>query len=213
MPASQPSKTVSTQLAAMPLVKAGWQSLRQAWRPVLIAFGIVFVVTLIVSLVGGQLFSDSFLEPIFSIASMLLSLFLTAGLIMVSLKIVRGQETKPIDLFSQKENFVTFVLAELAYGLLVALGFILFIVPGIYFVLKYWLVPYLVVDKKMSFSQAFSTSAQKTSGKFKAMLSFFVLVIALNVLGYIPFGLGLIVTAPLSFLAQAHLYRLLMDEV
>lgn len=55
--------------------------------------------------------------------------------------------------------------------------------------------------------QAFKESMRMTDGKFWKLLGVLALFIIVNIIGAIPFGLGLIVTLPVTILASAHLYK------
>jgi uncharacterized membrane protein len=103
--------------------------------------------------------------------------------------------------------FFKFLLAIVLYSLIVTVGFVLFIVPGIYFMIKYQFVLFLIVDKNMDVAQAFSTSSQITNG-VKWQLFFFDLLIGIIILaGFLFFGIGIFAAFPTALVAVAYVYR------
>ena len=84
------------------------------------------------------------------------------------------------------------------YLLVIILGFILFIVPGIYFAVKLQFALYYVIDKNMSVMDAFKKSYAATTGNFWRILC--VDVIA-------SLFMQLIITVPVSYLMSVYTYR------
>ena len=75
------------------------------------------------------------------------------------------------------------------YGLLISVGLAFFVVPGIYFLIKYVFAIKVLVDKECSVLQAFSQSAKITKGFMWHLLFFMVLTSLLsNILSYTVVG-------------------------
>jgi len=51
-----------------------------------------------------------------------------------------------------------------------------------------------------------------TKGRFWKLLGFWIVIGLFNLLGLIPFGIGLLVTVPVSALASIYVYRELSRE-
>jgi hypothetical protein len=101
----------------------------------------------------------------------------------VLLKLHDGQ---PIDLrrVSQLlQGFATYLLTSLLLGLLIALGFVLLIVPGVWWALRYGFAPMLVVDRGLEPAQAFRESRRLTEGVKGELLAFAALACGVNLLG------------------------------
>jgi hypothetical protein len=74
-------------------------------------------------------------------------------------------------------NFVGMIL----YGLLCSLGFLFFIIPGIYFLVTYGFYHQVIVDKEVGVFEAFSKSAEITHGakwKILSVLGSFLALVA-----------------------------------
>lgn len=134
--------------------------------------------------------------------------WLYMGFIKMGFSADAGGEVKIEQLFSGKgQEFGQFLIGIIGMGVIVAIGFILLIVPGIIANLGLMLVPLLIVDKKMKGIDAIKESWRITKG-YKGKLFWVMLVLALiNIGGMILFGIGLLITVPLTILSIIHIYK------
>lgn len=87
------------------------------------------------------------------------------GIIWLFLKTVRNENPDIKDMFAAfNTNYWNVLVANLLTSVVVILGFVLLIIPGIYLACKLAFVPYLIMDKQMTLSEAFSTSWDMTKG-------------------------------------------------
>lgn len=84
------------------------------------------------------------------------------------------------------------------YGIIVTLGLILFIIPGIYFAIKLQLAVYYMIDKNILVREAFRRSYAATTGNFWRILA--VDIIA-------ALFMYLIITIPISYMMGVYMYR------
>ncbi len=92
-------------------------------------------------------------------------------------------------------------------SVLVIIGFILLIIPGIYLSLAYMFAVPLVVEKNLGIWDAMETSRKAvTSHWFKLFFLFFIMMIILMV-SALPFGIGLIWTYPMMVAMMGVMYR------
>lgn len=192
-----------------------WNIFKEKWGFLYLVFFIMFAVQIIASLLGSYN-QDSMPEGVIllvSLASWLLNLVMSMGLIDILLKTIRGQDAEIEDLFNFKRKILSFVWANFLVGLIVAAGFILLIIPGIIWGIKYMFVQYLIVDNGLSASEAMKQSAQMTQDKKGRILVFGLFSFLINFLGLLALVLGLFITAPLTSLAYALLYQHLLSRV
>jgi len=102
---------------------------------------------------------------------------------------------------------------QFLYGFIVFLGFIFFIIPGIYLMLTYSLASYFVIDKNAGIGESFSLSAKATKGnKLRlwglSFVSFFVILA-----GLLCLIVGIIPAQIIVSLAYAHVYASLNDNL
>jgi uncharacterized membrane protein len=86
------------------------------------------------------------------------------------------------------------------------------IVAGIYLVLRFLLFQFAIIGDDYKPLDSLKRSAELTKGVKWSLLGFVILAALLNILGAIPFGLGLLITIPLTVIAQAHIYQQLVKQ-
>lgn len=140
----------------------------------------------------------------------ILSAILSLGIISIALKIVDNKKPDYKDLFfTNKSLLFVFIIASLIKQIVVVLGLLLFIIPGIIIAIKLQFIEYLIVDKKMGF-EAINKSWEMTKGVKWNLFVFGILLCLINILGFIAILLGLFITVPLSMIAMAYVYRKLL---
>ena len=91
-------------------------------------------------------------------------------------------------------------------GVLTAIGFFLLVLPGIYLSVAYSFALPLVVDRGLRFWPAMETSRQIVSRNWFAIFGFLLAIAAINFIGALLFGVGLLVTVPWSVCTIAVAY-------
>ncbi len=143
------------------------------------------------------------------VLSAVVGIFLKMGTIAISLKAHDSiSSTRFSDLWAP-QTFWSFVGASIVVGLIVALGTVLLIVPGIIWGLRYMFVLYIVIEQKLGVSKALTESWRITKGHTWRLFLFSLALIGINILGAMCLVVGLLVTIPVSYLAMAHAYRTL----
>lgn len=135
------------------------------------------------------------------------------GFVNISLRYVDQKNVNLGHLFSIFPQIVQFIIANILYSLLVGIGLILFIVPGIYWAVKYCLFPYFIIDKKSGPIEAFKLSGQATHGAKWDLFAFGIVSIIISWLGLICLVVGLFAALPTIWVASAAIYRRLTREV
>ncbi|MDX2228550.1 MAG: hypothetical protein NW220_02855 [Leptolyngbyaceae cyanobacterium bins.349] len=136
-----------------------------------------------------------------------LSPILSAGFYIVAFKLAKNQIPSFGDFFRGFNNFLQIFLVGLVGGLLIALGLILLILPGIYLIVAYFFATPLVVEKRFDFWTALETSRKLVSKRWFSFLGFGLLLLLLNLGGALLFGVGLLVTVPWTFCTIVAAYE------
>lgn len=110
-------------------------------------------------------------------------------------------------LVSNMQRFGSYFGATVLVSVIVGLGTILFIIPGVILGVRLMFWPFFMVDKNMSTMDAIKASWRMTSGRFFDAFLFVLACIGLAILGAIPLFLGLLVVVPVILLATAQFYR------
>ncbi|MDP2837748.1 MAG: DUF975 family protein, partial [Candidatus Moranbacteria bacterium] len=148
------------------------------------------------------------LSLIINLASLFVTVTMEIGLLRLSLDLAQsGVEGKLSTLFSKYHLFFRYLGATILYSLMVVVGLVLFIVPGIYFAVKYQFFSYLIVDKDLGLLDALKKSGELTEGVRWHLFVFLLAIIGINILGVLALGIGLLVTLPLSAMAYVYAYR------
>jgi uncharacterized membrane protein len=153
---------------------------------------------------------ESFTPVMFigTLISVVVSLFLSVGLLKIYLKLADTKKIEYKELFTvNAEEVVRYFLGSLIYGLIVFAGFILLIIPGIYWGIKYQYYSYLIVEKKMGPLDAIKKSGQITQGNIGNLFLFNLLLIVVSLLGLLALVVGVLVASPVVGIAQAYVYR------
>lgn len=108
------------------------------------------------------------------------------GYILASLKAARAEKPSIKDLFRPFKRFFPVIFSAILLTLIIFVGFLFLIVPGILFLCRLAYTPYLVVDKNKGVFNAMSGSWKMTKGHFWT-----IFLIGLSVFG-IEMILGLV---------------------
>jgi len=129
------------------------------------------------------------------------------GMLKICLGLHDGRPVAFKDAFSCFNIVWKLIASAVVYGLIVGLGFLLLIVPGIILALRLYFFNYFLVDKGMGPIQALKQSWNLTKGMTIKLLLLTLASVGINVLGALCFGLGLLVTVPTTILAFTYVYR------
>jgi uncharacterized membrane protein len=129
------------------------------------------------------------------------------GVSFANLKASRGDSLEIKNMFEAFQTYWNAVLAGLLVGVIVFIGFILLIVPGIVFACKLAFTPYLVVDRKMGVIEAVKGSWSMTSGHAGKVFLLGLLAFPISIAGLICFGVGIILSIMWIRMAFASLYH------
>lgn len=195
----------------------GW---RQLWKYFLILL-LVFIVTFLLSspssIFGGfAQESEGFGGLLSGLASFAWGILITApigyGAAYVALKAARDDMPEVGDLFEPFSNYWNAVLASLLVTVIVIIGLVLFIVPGIIFACKLAFTPYLVVDRRMQVIDAVKESWRMTTGH--ALKIFLIGLIGIPILlaGLICLLFGVIISMMWLSLTYASLYDAICES-
>lgn len=145
-----------------------------------------------------------------SIALAVLSIVMSAGLCVITLRLARGKAAHFGDLFPWSRMVWLFFLASLLMWLAIVGGLILLIIPGIVILIRLSFVRYAVVDG-MGPVEGLKRSWAMTRGHWWHIFGFVLAMLGLNIVGAMLLLVGLLVTVPVSMMAWAHVYLKLKE--
>ena len=156
------------------------------------------------------LFKDNPLSFLWALVSMVISVLVQIGSIKITLDLYDGKPLNFSNLYSHSNLILRYLGASILFGLMVAVGFILLIIPGIYLAIKYQFFSFLIVDKNMGIMDSFKKSEDMTQGVKMNLLLFSLALAGVNILGALVFIVGLIVTIPTTVMATVYVYKKLL---
>ncbi len=185
--------------------------LNRAWDLYMKEFGALFGVMLLMILLNAAALYAARQVNVYAgsyIADALVHTPLMAGLFWFYLKKIRGEAAGIEDLFAgYRMAFVPLVLAALIKGLLIGVGTILCILPGLFLGLIWAFTTPLIIDKRLEFWPAMETSRKAVMQNVSRFLLLFLLSAGIFLSGILACGVGFIFTAPLSLLVIAYAYN------
>ena len=196
-------------------IKFGWQSFKT--RPgFYIAF---FVVAYLITLVPNALMSyfsgkgADGLAFVFLVVTWVVSLLVAIGMMRLSLNVADKKTASWNDLTAQANLFGKVLGASILYGLIVMAGTILLIIPGIIWAIKYSQFLFVILDEKdIGMMDSLKRSGEITQGAKGMLFVLAIVLVLLNLVGMLALLVGLLVTYPITYFAQAHVYRTLATQ-
>ncbi|MEW6269565.1 MAG: hypothetical protein AB1689_09750 [Thermodesulfobacteriota bacterium] len=176
-----------------------WRELQRCFLELLL----VGVVWLLLSAPSGWL-QDSFLGVVYHV---LVLGPVSFGGMYAFLRAARGDTPQVGDLFVPfQRSYAQAVLASLLVSVLVAIGMVLLIVPGVIAAVRLAWVPYLVVDERMDAAASIRESWERTRGYGWTIFAIFLIAIPLVLIGLVLLVVGVIPAMMLVQLASAVLF-------
>ena len=191
----------------------GWDTMKSNlgfFIGLLIVWGLLITVPAIIA--GMAMEANVFLGVILHIADFALTIVISMGLVKIALRFCDNEKGRFSDLFSQYRLFFNYLLALILYMLIVSGGFVLLIIPGIIWGIKFWFFDYFVIDKRLGPIEALKRSYAITTGVKWNLFVFFLAVTGINLLGALALLVGLFATIPTTMVACAFVYRRLLAQ-
>jgi uncharacterized membrane protein len=185
-------------------IKYGWNKSKENLELVLFSTLLVLALGAIVS--GFQGHGPSLL---FTLIGVIFSIIIRIGYTKIFLRMYDGEKPSFSDIFKEYGLFWKYLGVSILYGLTVLGGLILIIIPGIYWAVRFSFSPLIVVDTRSRIIASMKESYAITKGKFWKLLGFWIVMGLLNILGAIIFGIGLLVSVPVTLFASIYVYRTL----
>jgi len=146
------------------------------------------------------------------VAYILFSMVIGMGVTNAFLSITRGKKVTMETFTSMLPRVFNYLAAQFLMLLIIFGGFILFIIPGLIFSIKYMFTLYLVIDKGMGPIEALKASGKLTDGIKWDLVGFMAAIIILMYSGILALVVGLLVTIPIMTVACIVLYNMLINR-
>ena len=178
-----------------------------------VLFAGMFVLAIALSLVGLLEAADgdnSFVtEQLFNLLSSAVSYPFIAGIYLIGIRLAAGQPVSINLVFSQFSKFLPLLITGVLMTVLIAVGYLLLIIPGIYLSIAYLLAIPLVAERGLSPWQALETSRKAIHQHWFKVFGLCLTLGLILLVSMVPLGIGLIWTMPLLTLSFGVLYRII----
>ncbi|MEN9621703.1 MAG: hypothetical protein RLZZ67_137 [Candidatus Parcubacteria bacterium] len=167
---------------------------------------ILTVATIIVSFAFDNVKGD--FAPLFRILNMVVSYLAMYVAIKAGLKIFAGSKPEAKDVLDVNwSQFGWYILGLILSNIAIVIGFVLFIIPGIYLAVRLNMMTFTLIDQNLKPVDAFKKSLELTRGRFWKLLGFGCVIALINVLGVLAAGVGILISIPVSLLATVYVYE------
>ncbi len=141
------------------------------------------------------------------LAQQLFSVWLGLGLTLFMLKLARGEDASFGDLLGGGQYLLTGILTQLLVGLIVVLGVLACVIPGIILMLMFSQFYYVIIDRNTGVIDTLSLSKQATTGNKLNLFLLYLVAAGIAILGLLAFCVGYLFAMPLInvMLAVAYL--------
>lgn len=192
----------------------GWQGFSRNIGPLAIIALLVIAAQVVVQILR-TLFDNWLLDTGASLLGTFISLLIALGLIRAALIIIDGRRPTVEDVLDT-DGIGVYIVASLLVAVLVTLGLVLCILPGLIVAFLFQFYGYAIVDRRVDATTsapnsdpigALRASFAITSANALPLILLGLLIMAANFVGALLCGVGLLVTIPMTAIAQAYAWR------
>lgn len=181
----------------------------------IITSALIFIVSKLFPVARIDMFGYTFEQsnPIASILEFIISCLFLLGYHSFFLKTSRNEESSINDLWSKFNMFIPCVAVSILIGIIVGLGFILLIVPGIILSLAYSMTYYIMLDnEEISIIEAMRQSRQMMAGHKAELFVLYLSFIGWAILGIFTLGILYFWLIPYVNVTVCNFYNKLKEQ-
>jgi len=216
----------SEPINVMACVKRAFELTKRNFGMLLLVLITYFVVAWVINLIGSNLdvalglkadapsiFEPGYADspntsgPITTILDQLVAVFFSLGVARIGLNIVSGRAFTVGTLFSGGAKFLPAFGATFLYFLMVAIGLVLLIAPGIYLALRYGQYINAMVDRDLGVMDSFKYSSTITTNNRLNLFGLMGMVGVIILAGFLALCVGLFFAIPMAWLSWVVAYR------
>lgn len=203
------------------MIKEGFRRIEGVKGIFLAAFVLYVAISIIVQIVLSMFFPSPpppaepnlLNQQIVTILSYPVLMPLIVGIMMLAIRYSRGEQPTFQSIFNYYHLVGKLSLAALMIYIMTVIGFLLFILPGIYLSIAYIFTLPLIADRGMDVWEAMELSRKAVTKHWFKVFGLFLLLSITMALGALVLGIGLIWAVPLLFVTlYGLLYPLIFDR-
>ena len=192
-------------------VSYGWNATVKNIGPMLVITIVILLVQAVLRFVGAG-FHNNLLAAAWNIMLFVVGLVLAMGLIRAALRVTDGGRPD-VNQLTQTDDFLPYLLVAIITGVLIGIGLLLCIVPGIIVAVFVGFAGYVVIDQHETDPiAAVKRSFEIVKPKFGPIIGLLFLLALINIVGALLCGVGLLFTYPMTAVTLAYTYRTLNGQ-
>ncbi len=197
-------------------IRFGWNIAKGRPGFFLVVLIVYFAVVVIPAWITARIEPKSAFEWVLylgiAVARVILGLVVGLGLLRVGLRFTDNEPATVGDLFSPSwSQVVANFIASILEAVIVSVGLLFLIVPGIFLATRLSMAPYLILDRRVGALEALRGSWALTQRSAWDLFLLALLSLLINCLGALALGIGLLWSLPTTLVAYAFVYRKLQD--
>jgi uncharacterized membrane protein len=194
----------------------GWETLKKYFPEMLLILCLLILFSLPMGLVNAFADQKSFGYIFFTIFNIAYGLIILAplsyGANWLYLRAVRGEPFKVQEIFDAYRQTLQIILARVLVSMVVGIGIVMLIVPGIIFACRLSMVSYLIMERKLEAVEAVRTSWEMTRGHSWTIFGFGIVSIFVVLGGLILLIVGIIPAIMWISLGFAAMYHAISSQ-
>lgn len=183
-------------------ISFGWKkTIENIWF-----LAVLTLVFLALSFAFGGVKGD--MRSIFQVLNIFVSYFAMFSFVKVSFRIYNGVKPTTADILEVEwSKFGHYVLAAFISALIIGIGFIFLIVPGIYLSVCLSLVSFATIIDGTDSIEALKKSWALTRKHFWPLFGLTILLGLINIVAAVALAVGLLITIPMTILTTLYVYE------
>lgn len=204
-------------------LREAWKKTRGAKGPILAGSAVMYLTLLLLGAAAGFLlpmFGHDLTAPETGTTAQIINflfkalinavyVLFTAGLAYMGIRKVAGDPISWRMVCTGFSDSGKVLVATILKFVLIFIGFLILVLPGIYLAIGYSMTIPLIVDRKMSPWQAMETSRKAVHRVWWRVFGLYLVMGLLFAVSMVPLGIGLIWTWPMLFILAGVVYRTL----
>ena len=206
------------------VIRESWEKVKGIKASIWAGSALMYLVLIVIIAGGAFLLPETTLEPegggvttyllsaLFQVVTEVVSMLFIAGLLFMGIRHVAGDKVSWKMIFHGFSFTGKIIVVSILQFILVTIGFLLLILPGIYLVVGYAMAIPLIVDKNLSPWEALETSRKAVHKVWWKVAALYIVMSLIFLVALIPLGIGLIWVWPMIMVAAGVVYHRLFRK-
>ena len=178
----------------------------QIWVLVGLLIGFT-IISMIISLFAMPMQSSVIGQIIVFIINLFITGIFMLGYVKNLFQALDGEEPQFSAYGQQSRKIITYIIANLIYGIIVAIGCIFLIIPGIYLAIRLQYYIAFIVEEDAGIIDSLKQSWALTQGQTMQLFLLGLAMIGIAIVGFILFVVGVFVAAPVIYMMYCYAFR------